>query len=339
MGAPKIVTKRSQLLPLLLIRLREAGEGAEAEALVARYGLTLDDADTLASMTVPVDVHRIVCERVAHVLHDPFVGLHVAIEVRSGAYGIVEFAARSSPTLLEALERLIRYGRLLSDILEVAFDANAGRAVITHGIAGEIEAAGRHANEYALARILRFGREASGLHIVPLEVAFAHAAPDDVSELVRWFGTSHITFDRPANRIVVAREVMDARVMTSDGPLLAFLDREAEQRLPPAGPSSEVRRQIAALLAHAEPTLEAVAAKLHMSARTLQRRLGDNGTTFQAELDAVRRELAAEYLADPRLGLFEIAARLRYAETRTFERAFRRWHGVSVKAYRARIAQ
>lgn len=82
-------------------------------------------------------------------------------------------------------------------------------------------------------------------------------------------------------------------------------------------------------LREGRPTLVHVARRMHMSERTLQRRLVDAGTSFQELLDGTRRTLARAYLADPRLSLAEVAYRLGYADLRAFVRGFKRWTGTT----------
>ncbi len=71
------------------------------------------------------------------------------------------------------------------------------------------------------------------------------------------------------------------------------------------------------------------ASGLGISARTLQRRLRENGTSFSAVLEELRRELSGELLADKKLAVSDVALLLGYSEPSAFQRAFRRWRGVS----------
>jgi|GEM_PF-6497404 len=73
--------------------------------------------------------------------------------------------------------------------------------------------------------------------------------------------------------------------------------------------------------------LKRVAAQLRMSERSLQRRLADEGEIFDAIVDALRRDLAPRYLADPKIAVAEVAYLLGYSEPSPFHRAFKRWTG------------
>jgi AraC-like DNA-binding protein len=84
----------------------------------------------------------------------------------------------------------------------------------------------------------------------------------------------------------------------------------------------------------AAPSMESVAERLHMTVRTLHRKLADEQTSFRALLDEVRGSLAEELLASPGLSVKEIAERLGYAEPSSFIHAFKRWKGVPPRAFR-----
>jgi AraC-like DNA-binding protein len=90
------------------------------------------------------------------------------------------------------------------------------------------------------------------------------------------------------------------------------------------------------LLGHpqAPPSLAEVASMLHLSPRTLRRRLAEEGTSYRTLLDEVRGQLAEELLLNEQLTVEEVAQRLGYAETSSFTHAFRRWTGQGPRALR-----
>ena len=95
-----------------------------------------------------------------------------------------------------------------------------------------------------------------------------------------------------------------------------------------------VRRLLVGELCDGEPSLEQIAPRLHMSPRTLHRRLEEEGTSFRQVLAEVRRELAARHLSERRLAIGEIAFLLGFSEPSAFHRAFKRWTGHAPLAYR-----
>ena len=96
----------------------------------------------------------------------------------------------------------------------------------------------------------------------------------------------------------------------------------------------QVVLQIADVLTDGIPSLAQVASDLGMSARTLQRRLSDQGLTFQALVDQARRETAERFLADTRYSSAEVAFLTGFSEQSAFTRAFKRWAGQTPGTYR-----
>ncbi len=97
---------------------------------------------------------------------------------------------------------------------------------------------------------------------------------------------------------------------------------------------NRVRAEIMEQLPNGNLSDESVAEALHMTSRTLHRRLKEHDTSFRDVLGEVRRELAEQYIADPTLTLTEITFLLGFAEASSFSRAFRRWTGQSPSAAR-----
>ncbi|KIG13523.1 Transcriptional regulator, AraC family protein [Enhygromyxa salina] len=83
-----------------------------------------------------------------------------------------------------------------------------------------------------------------------------------------------------------------------------------------------------------EPTVAVIADKLHMSGRSLQRRLHQEGTSFTAVLTDLRRDRALRYLKDRRISISEVAFLLGYLDVSAFHRSFKRWTGTTPQEYR-----
>jgi AraC-like DNA-binding protein len=98
--------------------------------------------------------------------------------------------------------------------------------------------------------------------------------------------------------------------------------------------TERVRSAIAAELAGGNPTVAYVARRLHMSPRTLERRLERESTTFSAVLEDLRKQLAFRYVGSASLELTEIAFLLGFSQTTAFHRAFKRWTGDTPLKYR-----
>jgi AraC-like DNA-binding protein len=320
---------RSQLVGPALAMVRAAG--GDVAALRARFALP-DDAETTPDVTLPLPALEELLDACAAASGDPGLGLHLAARMPRGAYGVLEFASASAPTIRESVLRIARYMSLLNEVVTVRVEEHDGVGTVEQRFAGAPRGLGRHGNEFFVATLLGRARMMSGQPFVPVRAWFAHAQPphESLAELLAFLGTTHVRFDAGGNGIAMAADVLDIPLRTSDPPLLDLLDRTAEQSLaamPATSPlPASVRRHVRDTLADV-PSLESTAAALKMSPRTLQRRLSDDGTSFQQVLDDVRHAVAVDLIKDPRRPLGEIAFLLGYSELSPFVRAYKRWTG------------
>ena len=123
--------------------------------------------------------------------------------------------------------------------------------------------------------------------------------------------------------------------------LLPIIERHLDELLakPDAGHAwlGDVRSAIASSVCDGHPGIRAVARRLGLSVRTLQRRLGEQRTVFKTLVEDVRRELALRYLADGRTRLTDVAFLVGYSELSAFGRAFKRWTGSTPHAVRRNL--
>ena len=319
-------------------RLRSLGIDTEPVLLAAgAEAATLDDPDGRLPHELAIAVWREAAERSG----DDTFGIHAAEQIRPGAFDVLDYATRSSVTLGEAFERLVRYHRVLHDVAVVRMSVDGDRAELTHSLpeaAGELP---RHPAEFIVAAWLVVARQATGNDFAPVEVGFRHRRPADLAEHDRFF-RAPIHFNGAANGVVLDRSLLDLPLIRSDPGLCAVLERhlvELIQRMPRATSFSvRVRGAIAKDLSTAAPSAEQAARKLHMSRRTMQRMLAAEGTTFTKLVDTLRRDLATRYLGEPDVAIAEVAFLLGFSEASAFHRAFKRWHGVTPAVHRARLS-
>jgi AraC-like DNA-binding protein len=138
----------------------------------------------------------------------------------------------------------------------------------------------------------------------------------------------------------VAFSPQDAkRQFISENPAL-WADVEADLKLQLAARNdrlpvaARVRMVLADLMLSGRTGAEDVSSALGISRSTLQRRLREEATTYQAELDATRRDIATRYLAKTTLDVEEIASVLAYRDPNSFSRSFRKWMGITPLAFR-----
>ncbi len=320
----------SALAPALL-RYVEA-RGHDARLLALRVGLEPEDAGR-EEVAVTTTTLTVLLEAAAEVLGEPFLGLYLPADLPLRRYGPAELAARASATVHEALERMIRYGPLIHPELELALelDSEERAAVVRQSTPRKPRGIGRHTHEYGLAYVLTQLRIGIDERIAPRSVWFAHARPPDLAPLHGFFGTTELSFGENSSGFALARETLDRPVRSRDPRLLSTADGLAQSALAAVvGRRGSLASALTARLETLLPDradIDGAARLVHMSPRTLQRRLDDEGTRFSEVLDTTRKDLAVRWLGDTGLSLTEIAYRLGFADLATFSRAFKRWTG------------
>jgi len=181
-------------------------------------------------------------------------------------------------------------------------------------------------------------RAATGVSFPVRRVTFVHRAPPDVTEHERIFGCP-VRFEADYNRLYIDRLVWDTRTTGADRGVLQVLTEHADlllQKLP-RGPDlvERTRRAIGERLRGGDSSLEGVARELCTSARSLQRHLRDLGYSYNALADEVRAATARLYLEQPDIAIAEVAYLLGFADQSTFNRAFKRWTGLTPARARA----
>jgi AraC-like DNA-binding protein len=329
-------TLRSRLVPRALAYLNARGSDMPT---LGRLGLPRD-APARDEVRLSIASLHAFWETAERASRDRFFGLHFARSFPRGGYGLPELVSRHAPNLHEALARVVQFQTILHDLPSMTLSPYAGGgASLEHEVPGEPDAIGRHGNEFVIALIVRCCREFAGKRVVPRRVWFAHAAPEDVSELVDYFETSAIEFGWGRNGFLLDQATLALPVRGADAAYLPVLDDLARRVAPvPVGDDllPRVRARVRVELADPALSLEGVAGAVHMSPRTLQRRLRDANTTFAALVDDVRRQTALDLLQATSLGVAEIGERVGYAQPRAFARAFKRWTGTTPRRHRDR---
>ncbi len=145
------------------------------------------------------------------------------------------------------------------------------------------------------------------------------------ASLQSYLGES-IAYDCDCDGVMFDSDILDAR-----------LDRNPPEPTPFLDTTHDAITLIAQMLPYQHPTRERVAQRLRMSPRTLQRRLGDWGVTFEELVDDYRKDRAFTLLRRRDHTILEVAYSLGYSDPAHFTRAFKRWTGTSPRAYRAAL--
>jgi AraC-like DNA-binding protein len=315
--------------------------GGSAQVLLRRIGLPAEVARRRTGR-IPFEALLRGWEIAAELVGDDAFGLHVGIGLPRGAFGLVEFAVRSSDTLRHATSRLVRYQRLVNDRIRFSLSLGGSQATLSAWIAGRPAGGPRHFNEALVASLVTLARQMTGVDLVPNEVRFPHAAPASTAEHRRILRCP-VLFGARRIEVVVPRALFDLPLRSADPPLAAVLDEcagRAVESLPPASDGIRLCRELVAsqLGAGSPPRIGYIARELAVSPRSLQRVLHAAGWSFRSIVDDVRRDLAVALASETAETAAQIAYRLGYADASAFHTAFRRWTGHTVSEVRRRKA-
>jgi AraC-like DNA-binding protein len=328
----------SSLAPAILVHLRS--RGVEPSSLASRFGLTAGDADKDEVLLAPSTLSELF-EAAAEILGEPFLGLRLPAEVPSRVQGLVEAAARSSPTAKGALERVARYAPLIHPDLEGAVEDDGDELRWIERTPRRARGVSRHVHEYGLAFVLTVLR-VGGCDGRARRVWFAHPRPHEIGPLQAFFRTDDLSFGALDSGVSFDASLSASPMKSSDPRLLAAVGPLVEEALRSQSKGRSFADTLASRLPALLPdraTLEGAADAFHMSPRTMQRRLDQEGVRFSDLLDRVREELARGWLAEERASLADVAARLGFSELATFSRAFKRWTGMPPGMWRRRDAR
>jgi AraC-like DNA-binding protein len=297
---------------------------------------TLDDPDARIPIT---KIHATWERLLAHAPRAVDVQFH-GDPYTPGEYGLVGFVVMTSATVDEALGQFVRYVGLWTDEPLFTRDGATVRATRRHRYPDSVGV--RMATESAFIEIIQGARWVTREHVVPRAVRFAHRAPSDTSGHTAFFGCD-VEFDAPANELELHAKDLALPLPLADPKLGAFVRDAASQALARRGGDAtsiieRARTIIAEELARNVPSIEVVARKLAVSARTLRRRLAEDGTSFRELLDETRAHLARGYVRNRQIPLAEVAFLLGFSEPSTFHRAFKRWTRTTPAEWRGRTS-
>jgi len=273
---------------------------------------------------------------IAELSQDPAIGLRLASEDTLERYDPVAIAALCTRSLRDALTRLSRYKQLTCpEQITLTESEGEGTVRFTWLLASEIEP--EVLVDLCFAWILSIARLGLGKTVRPRRIEFARAG-GHAALYEEHFGCP-IHFNAPHNALVFDQQIMDAAFVTYNAELLSLvapqLEAELRQQLKEKTLREQVKGVLKRMIAGQRPVIRDVAREMRMSTRTLQRRLTEEGVTFQQLLEASRRELARHYLLHSSLELNETAYLLGYEDANSFFRAFHVWEGTTPNQWRA----
>lgn len=289
-----------------------------------------------AAFTVTFSRFRQLVVDALELTHEPALGLIVGDRLLASTHGVLGYAVMNSATLRQAIELLERYLQLRISFVAVQSEVRRGelRLQLREKMAlGEIHRPVMEAMLLTIKNIcdaLMSGARVSRVAFTFDTPDYASLARDLLKTEVRW-RQSWTGFELPLAAV-------ERPLATADPEAFAEAARICERELDKLIGQTTMAVRVRRLLLESQngfPSLPAAARLMHLTPRTLHRRLVEEGTSFKALLEDVRHTLAVENLKAGRHAVEEIAFALGYSDVANFRRAFKRWEAMSPSEYRA----
>ena len=315
-------------LPLQLFGLSE-------QDVLRHAGLPLDLLRQQPPTATGDEIYRIVIAIDELKANDPTLLLRYMEAMTLDAFRPVTFACLCSPDLNTAAKRIATYQPIVGPARFIV-NRTTDQTVITISQQEGYSPLPRILVLYNLLYLVKVARAATREHIVPLSIS-ATVNLSALEQYEAYFGVPIRKGDR--NSIVFSAEDAQRPFLSPNPALWSVFEPELQKRIADVTNADQTSTQVRAclneMLASGQTSIDDVAAKLSVSPRTLQRRLRDEGTSFQQILSQLRQEMAYHYLLKSDYSSQQIAFLLGYEETRSFFRAFRAWTGQTPEAIRA----
>jgi AraC-like DNA-binding protein len=294
-----------------------------------------------ADRRVPIANMQVLWRLVAESSGDEAIGLLAAEQLQPATLQGLGLAVLASDTVLDALERLVRFSRV--------FSTGLGLVLVERGEFVDLELTAHDQDypddlnwsvyDFGIGMIINLCRMTLGEYVSPISVLTQRPEPSDPDRFASILGTQ-IEFGADRNCLTFVRTDIVDQLVTGNAELARINDEQIETYLATyleVSTSHDVVARIVEHLPDGPPSQKEVADALNVSNRTLQRKLKDEGTSFIDLLQDTRLQLAEKYLAQPQKSIVEIAYLLGFSEPSTFSRAFKRWTGQAPADYRDKL--
>jgi AraC-like DNA-binding protein len=326
------MTNRFRISSTLPRKLRELGVSPDTVLRQAALPMGLFNQDKIL---VSTEEFFSLYRGIAESSDDPGFGLKLGTEERVERYDPIKIAALSARSFRDAVERLSRYKQLTCpEEIRLVKRGNESAVQFIWVLANEEEPP--LLVDVCFAWIVGIGQRGIGrpLNMKRVELQRAPAHRD----MYEAHFHCPVKFKSDRNALVFSNADMELPFVTYNPDLLAIvaphLEAELAQQLADKTFTEQAKGILKQLLAGQRPGIQDLARELHVSTRTLQRRLTEQDITFQRLLEEARRELARHYLLHSSLELNETAYLLGYEDANSFFRAFHDWEGTSPGQWR-----
>lgn len=278
-------------------------------------------------------------EYAALLSRDPDFGLHLGEQSNPKMYELLGYVTMNSQTFGDFLDCLLRYQQIWTNAVKFSMETTADSNIhlsYLYRVSGISTEERRQESENMLSVIMKMGRMITTVNWMSSETHFEHQQPNCVAEHKRIFG-DFVSFNKPETKLVFDSYIMSLPIIEADPKLFTMLRNHAQSLLPEINPEAEISARVSQVfsksLAGGPPSIEVVSKQIGVSSRSLQRKLKEEGTSYHKLVEQVQRALSERYLKSSEITICEISYLLGFSQQSAFQRAFKRWNGMTPKEF------
>lgn len=310
--------------------------GVDLSTALVELGVSNDDLENPQSRISMTVEDQLIRKALQH-SNDPLFGLHMGEAIRPRFMGELGYASMSSATLRDAIELMIPFMKVTTEYAGIRFEWRDDQLWLIWE--SDMEALPTYPMriDANFAAAITFGRWILGKDYNPERIHLRHAPQGDAAEYQRIFNCA-VAFEQQENAIVLSNDILDLPLRDAD-PDVHKLARSRMQRAVTQYHArdnllDQVRLEIQKCFQRGVPQLEPIADELGVKPWTLRRQLRAENTDFSSLLEEERRRIACDWLLHSERSVNQIALDLGYSEQSAFNRAFKRWFGITPVSYR-----
>ncbi len=273
----------------------------------------------------------------ATTLNDETLGIHIAERTSPAQFGIFGYIVSNTETLAHWAKWIERYHCLFSPEFNIYFEMEGDLCKCCYMDAQLKKKSMRQDISFSLASLIKAIRLYVGLDWTPHYCNFSFSSIMASTEYNRYFG-ENINFNQSDNSFYFDAELLKTKITSADPSLLKILEQQANQLLDQLsavrGIEQHVRLLITTHIGDESLSTESIAKYLHMSVRSLHRKLKEHNISFRDLREDIVMQTAKRALLKTNASITDISAKLGYSESSAFIRLFTRLEGISPLQFR-----
>lgn len=313
--------------------------GVKLDELCAAIGFSIDDLEDV-DRWVDLEAASNVWEQAVRISDNQYLGLHIGQSSNPYVVGVVGYLMESSPDLGTAIEHLTGFNAVFADMFQYRYELKEDRFIMYYEPSDiwwlNYPHTARQAIETSMARTIAIIQDFTGKKILPLKATVKYALVGDESIYEKHLKT-RVSFNESDNALYFDKTIWNLPVKSYNKTLHQYFKGLAEEQLTHLKKEEslnyQVKRYLLSNVNQQLPSIEQTAEHLELNVRTMQRRLKQEGLTFQQLTDTVRKDLAIDVLRKQKGKIEEVAHFLGYSEASVFRRAFKRWTGLTPSVF------